>query len=168
MSNTAKKTEPTLAVKSLETLSAEPTAEDDIDQIMSEIENLQQEMGAIEKPKLRAVTGNEDAMKEFHGEGENSDGGMEETLGSTPVDETPENSILNEIDEEETMLNDHEDENNGSLTMNLTGNMTLKLNYEVDGQEVSVSFVDHTMKVTLADGTEFKIPLNRKTSKRAA
>lgn len=51
--------------------------------------------------------------------------------------------------------------NEGSLTMNLTGNMSLKLRYEFEGQEVTIGFVDQFLQVILADGTEFKVPVGQ-------
>ena len=64
---------------------------------------------------------------------------------------------MSEIEEEgETMSNF---EGDGTMTMVLNGNMTLKLKYEIDGQEVTIGFADKMLKVQLADGTEFKIPL---------
>jgi hypothetical protein len=51
--------------------------------------------------------------------------------------------------------------------MTLTGSMRLALKYEQAGQEVSVRFDSEFLMVSLADGTEFKIPVGR-TSKRAA
>lgn len=49
----------------------------------------------------------------------------------------------------------------GCLQMTLTGNMTLKLKYEFGGQEVTVGFSDHALRVELSDGTEFKIPIRK-------
>ncbi|MCM2279526.1 MAG: hypothetical protein NDJ89_15730 [Oligoflexia bacterium] len=49
----------------------------------------------------------------------------------------------------------------GTLTMTLTGNMTLRLKYEFEGQEVTVGFQDGSLRVQLADGTEFKVPVGR-------
>jgi len=49
----------------------------------------------------------------------------------------------------------------GCLTMTLTGNMTLKLKYEFAGQEVTLSFGEDALKVQLADGTEFKVPVGK-------
>lgn len=49
----------------------------------------------------------------------------------------------------------------GSLTLTLTGNMTLKLKYEFEGQEVMVSFADQALSVKMSDGTEFKVPVAR-------
>ncbi|MFL5812287.1 MAG: hypothetical protein ACJ763_01820 [Bdellovibrionia bacterium] len=61
------------------------------------------------------------------------------------------------------------DESSPSLTMSLTGSMTLKLKYEFAGQEVTVGFSDDFLKIELADGTEFKIPVGRqKTLRRVA
>jgi len=53
------------------------------------------------------------------------------------------------------------DETSPSLTMSLTGSMTLRLKYEFAGQEVTVGFSDEFLKIELADGTEFKIPVGR-------
>jgi hypothetical protein len=65
--------------------------------------------------------------------------------------------------------NDHQDSASPSLTMSLTGSMTLRLKYEFAGQEVIVGFTDEFLKVELADGTEFKIPVGRqKTLRRVA
>ena len=55
----------------------------------------------------------------------------------------------------------------GTMTMTLTGNMTLRLKYEFGGQEVSVRFGDQFLQLLLADGTEFKIPVGRKALKAA-
>lgn len=56
----------------------------------------------------------------------------------------------------------------GHLSMTMTGDMTLELNYEYDGQTVVVGFSDHYLKVQLADGTEFKIPVSRNKLKAVA
>lgn len=54
----------------------------------------------------------------------------------------------------------------GALTMTLQGSMKLKLNYDFDGQTVAIWFSDGCLKVELANGTEFKIPVGER--KRAA
>jgi hypothetical protein len=56
----------------------------------------------------------------------------------------------------------------GSVSIKLAGTMTLKLSYEFEGQEVTVGFVDGALRVELSDGTEFKIPVRRKTLSKAA
>ncbi|MBC7690327.1 MAG: hypothetical protein H7222_01035 [Methylotenera sp.] len=56
----------------------------------------------------------------------------------------------------------------GALTMSLKGNMTLTLNYECAGQSVTVSFGEQFLKVQLADGTEFKIPVGKHSHLKAA
>jgi hypothetical protein len=56
----------------------------------------------------------------------------------------------------------------GCLTMSLQGNMTLKLKYEYEGQDVTIGFSDNTLKVQLSDGTEFKIPIARAPGKLRA
>jgi hypothetical protein len=61
----------------------------------------------------------------------------------------------------------------GCLKMTLSGNMTLKLQYEYAGQEVSISFIDDCLKVETHGGAEFKIPFgsgpasNKKKPKQA-
>lgn len=56
----------------------------------------------------------------------------------------------------------------GTLTMMLSGNMTLKLKYEYGDQEVTVSFAEQALRVQLSDGTEFKIPVGRGARLKAA
>ena len=52
--------------------------------------------------------------------------------------------------------------------MTLRGNMTLKLQYELEGQVVSIGFTDQALRVQLADGTEFKIPMRGRSANRRA
>jgi hypothetical protein len=54
----------------------------------------------------------------------------------------------------------------GSLTMTLTGSMKLKLQYDYEGQTITVGFIDGALKVELADGTEFKVPVNRSAARK--
>ncbi|MBL7713999.1 MAG: hypothetical protein JNL01_00940 [Bdellovibrionales bacterium] len=56
----------------------------------------------------------------------------------------------------------------GTLTMSVAGSMQLKLKYEFDGQEVTLSFSDGALKICLIDGTEFKVPVGRARNLRAA
>ena len=49
----------------------------------------------------------------------------------------------------------------GSLSMTLAGSMRLALKYEQNGQEVSIRFEDEFLRIALADGTEFKVPVGR-------
>lgn len=82
---------------------------------------------------------------------------------ATESEETPVEEIY-EHEEEVAMSKEKKTEygaGEGCLTMTLQGNMTLKLNYECDGQEVTVGFSDGCLQVQLADGTEFKIPVAR-------
>jgi hypothetical protein len=69
-----------------------------------------------------------------------------------------------EESDEENSMRDHDDAGNGNdsaLNMTLKGNMTLRLQYEVDGQTVTIGFADQCLHVKLADGTEFKVPMRR-------
>ena len=71
-------------------------------------------------------------------------------------------------EEEAYMSEESATAENGSLTMKLTGNMTLTLQYDFEGEAVKVSFADHSLKVQLSDGTEFKIPVRRRSDARRA
>jgi len=53
----------------------------------------------------------------------------------------------------------------GVLKMTLSGAMRLALVYEAEGRAVTVSFDDGFLKVELTDGTEFRIPLSRASSR---
>lgn len=101
-------------------------------------------------------------------------GNMEETLAQLGEVEAA-SSILEQMDEQveakhkedAPMSNpihgncNNNDSKDGSLTLTLTGNMTLKLKYEFEGQEVIVSFADQALRVQMTDGTEFKVPVSR-------
>ena len=45
--------------------------------------------------------------------------------------------------------------------------MKLKLNWQFDGQEVSVGLSGDYLQIELADGTEFKIPVKKRYLKAA-
>lgn len=112
---------------------------------------------------------------------------LEETMATlkgdpdakTLFDEDPEESVdaapssMSKADEElADAIEDLTDEasasaEEGSLTMTLSGKMSLKLKYAFDGNEVSVRFQDECLIVSLTDGTEMKIPLRRR-GRRAA
>ena len=49
----------------------------------------------------------------------------------------------------------------GTLSLDLSGTMRLKLKYEMNGQEVTVGFQGDFLQVTLGDGTEFKVPVKK-------
>jgi hypothetical protein len=55
----------------------------------------------------------------------------------------------------------------GMLSMTLTGSMKLALKYEMDGQEVTIGFDSQFLHLSLADGSEFKIPVARERRKAA-
>ncbi len=54
---------------------------------------------------------------------------------------------------------DFDTDGNPSVEMTLTGNMTLRLKYAFNGQQVSVGFKDQFLEVELSDGTQFRIPV---------
>jgi len=150
--------------------------QNEIDQIVSDISNLGEESDVKEmaEPHLKAVPDDviepeSDEMEEFRASAE--DAVMEETLSDLKEEESiPGGSPLDVVDEaEENMgsIQDSMDEEEGCLTMTLKGRMTLKLQYECDGQEVLISFADHALYVKLKDGTEFRVPVRRQHSEAA-
>lgn len=134
-----------------------------LDDLESDSQELEKEFAA-----LTAAVGEEesDELAEFRGSGDEPS--MEETLGGMRDEETT-GGLLDEVmnapaeseDFETGEESMSEPQNEGCLSMTLTGNMNLKLRYEFEGQEVSVGFKDHYLIVTLSDGTEFKIPVKK-------
>jgi hypothetical protein len=161
----------------------EAETQDEIDEIMNEIENLQASSPDEAEPS-------NDGMEDFRGSGD--DASMEETLGhmkdestggglldaavvSDESDET--DQVMDEIEEEVSMSDSkreqtgpigHEQGAEGTLSMTLTGNMVLKLKYEFGGQDVTIGFSEGALRVSLADGTEFKIPVGTQGRKLKA
>jgi hypothetical protein len=91
-----------------------------------------------------------------------------------------EEAAIQEIQEEVTPMSDstqrrgrpgpvhHGDSKNGSVGVTLRGDMTLRLSYEFEGQEVVIGFADGALRVELSDGTEFKIPVRRNPLRKVA
>lgn len=93
---------------------------------------------------------------------------MEETLESVKNQDAGAKVFqFDEIQKDEVKTVKRSDEE-GSLTLKLSGNMTLKLEYEVEGQSVVIGFNDGALEVLLADGTEFKVPMRKKDSSSKA
>ena len=64
-------------------------------------------------------------------------------LKSLQEESEPEPTIVTRAEKEETMpkvVQNSQQGNDGTLSLTLSGNMTLKLKYEFEGQEVSISF----------------------------
>jgi hypothetical protein len=211
-------TTPRVATSAAPVKPAAPGTDEEIEQIMSEIEELQQEMGespapaemeapAAEAPAAEAPAAEEDILGEFRAGAGGSDSSMEDTLSALPEDEEATPAGPNLIDQaleasaeeeapvaeapaestepEETYAEAEEPSQgevipmtprqnakpaptpaastaeHGSLTLTLSGNMTLNLAYECDGQSVTLGFSDHCLLIQLADGSEFKIPVRR-------
>jgi hypothetical protein len=148
----------------------EPKAEvDELEKIMSEIEELQSELEETGTPTGEASgadLSNEDILKEIQANGLVDESNMEETLAELKSEEAG-SSLLDEPSgetySEKPMSNTggNSGDNDGALTMTVTGNMTLKLKYEFEGQEVTISFADQALRVQMTDGTEFKVPVAR-------
>jgi hypothetical protein len=52
----------------------------------------------------------------------------------------------------------------GTLSMTLSGKMRLKLRYDFHGQEVEISFDDDALRVRMAGGAEFRLPIGKKAA----
>lgn len=139
---------------------SELASPDEIAQIMSEIEKMEEQGG--------------NPMDEFR-EGAGSDGGMEEAIGGLKEDAPASGASL--LDAPTPLravapASAGEESPEGSLSLTLSGSMTLRLKYEYNGQDVTIRFVDQCLRVELSDGTEFKIPVARtggaRTGRRAA
>jgi hypothetical protein len=85
--------------------------------------------------------------------------GLMQATASASVQYDEDASELEEIPMNTTSQMKDTDSSEGTLSMTLKGNMTLKLQYDVDGQVVTVGFADGALKIELVDGTEFKIPV---------
>jgi hypothetical protein len=105
----------------------------------------------LDRPSATMITTTAEAEFEKDAEIETAVAAAEETSFEGGLDEA----------EEMSMTNNSGGNSDGSLTMTLTGNMTLKLKYEFEGQEVTVSFADQALSVKMTDGTEFKVPVAR-------
>ncbi len=120
------------------------------------------------------INDDDDILGEFRGSSE--DASMEDTVGELGAEET--DSGLLGTEEVETpdespvsvpspvpamrkSSRQSEKNSDGCLKMTLTGDIELKLNYEIGGQEVTIGFEDQCLQVKLSDGTEFKIPLKK-------
>ncbi len=172
--------------------------QDEIDKIMSEIEELQKDLAPSEvsatgvtaeaeeniltemqrlAPSDPAITtdlstdGPAASLEDTLGDlkSERVDGGILDDMGqesdfeATVAAETA--TLAKVVKVEEKMApnfqNEKEGGSDGTLSLTLTGNMTLKLKYDFEGQEVTISFGDQALRVQMTDGTEFKIPVIR-------
>jgi hypothetical protein len=130
---------------------------DNLQEFLDELESESQAPVPAKKPDLKVVEGGAGVAP---GAESNEDSDLENTLGSVK-EETPPDSLLDqelekEIDEAMDTLKPASD---GTLTLNLSGNMTLKLSYAQNGQNVSIRFERECLYVNLDNGTEFKIPV---------
>lgn len=150
------------------------TEQDEIEKIMSEIEDLQKEISseeshsapsAVEAPMSDTVE--EDILQEIQAQVHSADGsdagaGLEDTLADLK-EEKSNGGLLDEVesvsDAEEVSMS--KNSSDGTVSLTLSGNMTLKLKYEFEGQDVMISFVDQALRVQMSDGTEFKVPVTR-------
>lgn len=86
----------------------------------------------------------------------------EENADTSDAEVTPDESGPEEMIPEEKPMSKKspsQESTGGALTLTLKGEMSLNLEYETGGSTVCVAFSDGFLHVTLADGTEFKIPM---------
>lgn len=147
-----------------------------MDEIMEELEQLEKEIDGQDgsHADLKVVS-EEDEMEGFRGS--SSDASMEETLGHLKDEEEgTDNSIFNQTEIEDSVvahtastgekeMSKKSQSGNDELKMTLSGQMKLVLQMQSDGHEVSISFDSGTLIVEMSDGSEFRIPVNRTSSK---
>lgn len=135
-------------------------AEEPFEEPVAEAEEVAEEITEEEtQEETEEVTNEEIADEEI------TDELPEESTAESTGDEVSE-EVSEEVEEEESPMSHHDAD--GALTLQLQGSMTLKLKYEADGQEVTVAFSEGCLKVTLGDGTEFKVPVSRRHSANVA
>ncbi len=151
-------------------LSGEPETPDEVHEqadvaaeTQSEAEEPFEEPVAEAEEVAEEIT--EEVTNEEIADEEITDEQSEESTAELTGDEVSE-EVSEEVEEEESPMSHHDAD--GALTLQLQGSMTLKLKYEADGQEVTVAFSDGCLKVTLGDGTEFKVPVSRRHSANVA
>jgi hypothetical protein len=134
-------------------IAEEALAGDDVEDILNEIQAKADHMSL------------EDTLSDI--KAEDTDDG----LLDVPDEEDEEIKSVSETlvaHEEESMPKDEQGQGtDGTLSLTLSGNMTVKLKYEFEGQEVTISFADQTLRVGMADGTEFKVPVGARTAASA-
>ncbi len=91
-------------------------------------------------------------ISDFHAS--SGDDSMEETLGSLKGEESGDGPLGEEDGEKGGAQG-------GELTLSLTGDISLRLRYQIEGQDIVIGFKDHALQVRMNDGTEFKIPVRR-------
>lgn len=126
---------------------------DNLQEFLNELENESQTPAPAsapsKKPDLKVVEGGADL--------ETTLGGLKE---ETPPDSLLDQELEKEIDQAmDTMKPTVTSASDGTLTLSLSGNMTLKLAYAQNGQNVSIRFERECLYVNLDNGTEFKIPV---------
>jgi hypothetical protein len=151
--------------------SIDDSARDEIDKILDEVEQLRNELGGTAKKTLLPSEEGGDSMEETLAALAEAPSDSEEAITFDEAPKTPlqenvvkfpqaaqpaQNVLSSSMSDESTQA--------GSLSMTLSGSMTLKLSYEYEGQEVSIGFADQYLQISLADGTEFKIPVGSRTA----
>jgi hypothetical protein len=152
---------------------------------------------AVENPGLHLVPQPENEMSDFHsggGQTPSEEPSLEETMAqmkadpevktlldeeqshpeekNEPAEEEPvsDEELAEVIDQiaEDAKTQDFQEGDEGSLSMTLTGKMSLNLKYAFGEHQVKLRFHDQHLVVELNDGMELKIPLRGKTGSKAA
>ena len=160
-------------------MSNDQSQSQEIEEILNEIDNLSEDLKDVgeEEPEAEMVVAEKPQPAPLHvvkAQPAEAPASPVKMSGSAlldaaiEMDAEPQEDLENFEDED---LGDQPMESNseeGSLTMTLKGNMTLKLNYECAGQSVTVSFSEDALKIQMADGAEFKIPVHKNSQFKAA
>jgi hypothetical protein len=115
-------------------------------------------MSDVEEDILRDIQATARSTTNANGQGDEAS--LEDTLGDLKEEVTG-GLLGDDAEGAEEIMSKDEKGSDGTLSMTLTGNMTLKLKYEFEGQEVTISFIDQSLRVQMTDGTEFKVPVTR-------
>ncbi len=163
-------------------------AQEDINKIINEIEELEGKIDAtdaatsaasseVEAPEGIAAAHHPEEAEPHKVPAALSVAAAIEELENYQEIEAPPGSEAEEVEPDVEAIRHHDpspvaespsNTSDGTLSMKLTGNMTLRLQYECFGQEISVSFSGQVFHVQLSDGTEFKIPVARRHLHRVA
>ncbi len=134
------------------------------------------EEAPAEEAATESLPEEDDLLSEFHASTDENSGSMEDAVGELGTEEAdsgllasderpgsaPAPAPVTHLPTRTTSRSaSASSSSEGALRMTLTGEIQLQLQYEVGGQEVSIGFENDTLKVSLSDGTEFRIPLKR-------
>ncbi len=143
---------------------SEEFTEAELDAAVQAMEATAHEEADVPTNNVNKVQGTADQIMNLQSKPEVSGGAMNSSIQTSakPIQQAAQN--VTQLRPTPTEAWGEPSKSEGCLSMTLSGQMTLKLKYEFEGQEVTIGFVDQCLKVELSDGTEFKIPVKRKAA----